>query len=100
MQSRAKARLAYSDPLWPVLRERVLDKSDGLCTECGRLATCVHHVNPIAAGGPKFDIENLTALCRRCHSVAHSPTSDLADRDRRSWLDRLEIVVAINTERN
>ena len=90
--------LAYSDPLWPVLRERVLDSADYLCAECGRLATCVHHVNPIAAGGPPLDLTNLTPLCRRCHTVAHNPTSALADRERRRWLDRIETVVSMDME--
>ena len=31
----------------------------------------VHHIQPVADGGPDF-LENLVTLCRRCHIETHS----------------------------
>jgi 5-methylcytosine-specific restriction protein A len=47
-----------------------------LCEMCERKgwvvpATMVHHVKPIKQGGAVLDMENLMALCRRCHDKIH-----------------------------
>ena len=40
-----------------------------ICLECGGIASEVHHVTPLAkAPEGKFDLNNLAALCKRCHS--------------------------------
>ena len=41
-----------------------------LCEVCGRVAVDVHHILFKSQGGTN-DIENLIALDRHCHDVAH-----------------------------
>ena len=41
------------------------------CEGCGRFNACdVHHLLPRSLGGGN-DIENLCAVCRKCHDWAH-----------------------------
>jgi len=40
------------------------------CEMCGQVAVDVHHITYRSSGG-KDEIENLIALCRSCHSLAH-----------------------------
>ena len=51
-----------------------LDISDHiLCTNCGKVAVDIHHINPRGMGGSQKDyIENLVALCRLCHDKVES----------------------------
>ena len=44
------------------------------CGICGRLAVDIHHIEPRGMGGSKNkdNIENLIALCRRCHTDCHN----------------------------
>jgi 5-methylcytosine-specific restriction endonuclease McrA len=39
-----------------------------VCNTCGRAANEVDHVTPLSRGGGKYDLENLQALCKSCHS--------------------------------
>ena len=50
-----------------------------LCEKCGAVAVDIHHIKPKGMGGnPKEDtIENLMALCRDCHTKAHSATQNI-----------------------
>lgn len=43
------------------------------CERCGDEAVDIHHINPKGMGGSKLkdNIENLMALCRVCHTMAH-----------------------------
>lgn len=43
------------------------------CEACGRPAVDIHHIN--GRGKGKDIIENLMALCRRCHEKAHNGIS-------------------------
>tara|TARA_S200002703_G_C3775818_1_gene238898 strand:+ start:865 stop:1131 length:267 start_codon:yes stop_codon:yes gene_type:complete len=54
-----------------------LDTSDRiLCTSCGQVAVDIHHILPRGMGGSEKDyIENLVALCRKCHDKAESNRS-------------------------
>ena len=54
-----------------------LDISDHiLCTNCGQGAVDIHHIIPRGMGGSEKDyIENLVALCRKCHDKAESSSS-------------------------
>lgn len=59
---------------WRKLRTRFLNEHP-LCEQCrseGKYvpATEVHHIKPVADGG-KNDVDNLMALCRRCHARIH-----------------------------
>ena len=62
------------------------DVSDFICCEvCGAQAVDLHHIEPRSMGGnPKGDkdsIENLMALCRKCHD---------SKGDRKEWKDWLK----------
>lgn len=52
---------------WRKLREAKL-RSEPLCTQCGRAATVVHHIdeNPYNTSW-----DNLMSLCRNCHERLH-----------------------------
>jgi 5-methylcytosine-specific restriction endonuclease McrA len=41
------------------------------CELCGLRASDLHHIKYKSRGG-KNNIENLIALCRNCHTLAHS----------------------------
>lgn len=41
-----------------------------LCEQCTAIAVDIHHIKEKSLGGTD-DIENLIALCRKCHSEAH-----------------------------
>ena len=44
-----------------------------LCEVCGAVSVDIHHIQPKGMGGSKTkdNIENLIALCRNCHNLAH-----------------------------
>lgn len=44
------------------------------CENCGKKAVDIHHIEVKGMGGSKAKdyIENLIALCRKCHELAHS----------------------------
>jgi hypothetical protein len=44
------------------------------CIVCGERSADVHHLEPKGMGGSKEkdNIENLVALCRRCHDLCHN----------------------------
>jgi 5-methylcytosine-specific restriction endonuclease McrA len=44
-----------------------------LCQVCGKIAVDIHHIEPKGMGGKagKDRIDNLIALCRKCHEDAH-----------------------------
>jgi len=41
------------------------------CEMCGRRAVDIHHIVYKSRGGTD-DFENLIALCRHCHNLAHA----------------------------
>jgi 5-methylcytosine-specific restriction endonuclease McrA len=41
-----------------------------ICEACGKMANDIHHIN--GRGKGKDVINNLMALCRKCHERAHS----------------------------
>lgn len=52
-----------------------LDEFDFIeCANCQKQAVDIHHIEPKGMGGSKEkdNIENLIALCRKCHELAHS----------------------------
>ena len=40
------------------------------CEQCGNKAADIHHITFRSQGGTD-EIENLIALCRKCHNMAH-----------------------------
>ena len=41
------------------------------CEHCGKKAVDIHHIIYRSQGG-KDEIDNLIALCRKCHDMAHN----------------------------
>lgn len=41
-----------------------------LCEQCGAVAVDIHHKTKKSQGGAD-DVENLIALCRKCHDKEH-----------------------------
>ena len=63
----------YKTSTWRHTRADVLHH-EPYCRECAKvgvetLATEVDHIQPISAGGDKWDRENMQPLCKNCHSV-------------------------------
>jgi integrase len=57
---------------WFEIRERVLDRDDHTCQNCGSTTNLVaHHIVPIKTSGTNR-LTNLTTLCRKCHRHAHN----------------------------
>ena len=62
----------YSSYTWRKLRKQILLR-DGICQMCLKnknkyvTANVVDHIVPINKGGPKYDANNLQALCKKCH---------------------------------
>lgn len=68
--ARCKAHVVdhfYSTPSWRTFRAHYLAMHEQ-CVVCGAQATEVDHIQPIRLGGERFDIHNLQALCKGCHS--------------------------------
>ena len=50
-----------------------------LCEVCGQRAVDIHHIN--GRGRGMDVIENLVALCRKCHNAAHGLEKTYLHRD-------------------
>ena len=50
-----------------------------LCEVCGAKAVDIHHIN--GRGKDKDVIENLVAMCRRCHGAAHGVENTYLHKD-------------------
>ncbi len=63
MKKHIKIYLEYHDYPDPVI-----------CEVCSMVAVDIHHIEPRGMGGSKTkdNIENLIALCRKCHDKAES----------------------------
>ena len=73
-------RRVYNTRRWKSLRSWKLSLSP-ICG-CGRLATTVHHVEPIRQGGDPWDVDNLQSVCYRDHKMLH----EAMDRpERTAW---------------
>ncbi len=71
---RATGRPAATVVEWRAIRETVLVRAHGACQACGsRSRLEVHHVCKRAQGGSDFDLDQLVALCRACHSRTDAP---------------------------
>ena len=51
---------------WRRIRQQVFDRYGRQCWRCGRYATTVDHLTPVALGGG-HDLANLRPSCRRCN---------------------------------
>lgn len=66
--NRAERRRVYGSKRWARVRRMVIDVADWRCQRCGAYGRLeVHHKRPLQFGGDPFSVDNLQALCRRCH---------------------------------
>jgi 5-methylcytosine-specific restriction endonuclease McrA len=71
---RAKGRPAASVTQWKTIRAAVLARAGWRCQACGRGGRLdVHHLIKRAQGGSDFDLDQLVAVCRRCHEQTDAP---------------------------
>ena len=70
---------------WARLRAALLEECDYLCQRC-KVATAVeiHHLLPVAKGGPQYDRRNLLPVCSACHQELHGR---MVSEDQRAWDD-------------
>jgi len=68
------------------VREAIYERDKGLCQECGRPGTEVHHCVFRSAGG-RGVFTNGVLLCSRCHMKVHQVKS-LADKWRNVMKER------------
>lgn len=85
----------YKTTKWIKKRPKVLRRDNYECRECKRygkvrLATLVHHVNPLETHGHlALDTNNLISLCNSCHESMHiRKTHELSDKGK-EWVNRL-----------
>lgn len=55
---------------WRKVRTRALERDRYRCQACGKPATEVDHLIPVADGGPDV-LANLQAVCSDCHQRLH-----------------------------
>ena len=79
------------------MREKVLQKYDGLCANCQRNgytndANVIHHIIPWKNGETKkerfeliWDINNLEPVCYTCHNSLHSEMIDINKDSNEIW---------------
>jgi len=70
-------RRLYASKAWEQARQKVLERDNHCCQACGMTeerhkevfnqGIHVHHIQPVSAGGPKFDADNLVTLCNEHH---------------------------------
>lgn len=67
-EDKPKSRF-YQTAKWKRVRDKAKRRDNHTCQACtSNENLIVHHIIPLAQGGPKYDLENLTTLCRSCHS--------------------------------
>lgn len=81
----------YHDPRWLAFRERVLQRDEFRCVECGKharevVAMQVHHLRYLPGRFPwDYDLNDVETLCSGCHASFHGkvrPTS--------GWIECME----------
>jgi transposase len=70
----------YSSKEWSEARRKALERDGHQCRECGGTdwELHVHHRTPVSEGGAPFRLDNLMALCARCHDQRHPNVDILA----------------------
>lgn len=58
----------YQSARWGKTRQEVLERDNNQCQACGVGKNLdVHHIHPVSAGGPRFELNNLITLCDSHH---------------------------------
>lgn len=74
--SKAWAKKFYNSAKWKRVRDYVITREHGLCSECHRPGYIVHHIKPLTERtirNPAIALNpnNLTYLCHDCHNRMH-----------------------------
>ena len=64
------SRKRKDDALFRKTKKLAIERDNGLCVLCGRVAADVHHIVFRSQLGTS-DLDNLVCLCRSCHEEAH-----------------------------
>lgn len=94
------SRPVLRSPRWKAVRAEVLRRDDFKCVHCGARGRLeVDHKIPVRLAPERaFDLNNLQALCRGCHSrktrleVGHPPLSE----SRQQWRDSIRDMMRNN----
>lgn len=63
-------RKRKDDALFRKTKKQAIERDNGLCVMCGRVASDVHHIVFRSQLGTS-ELSNLACLCRGCHDKAH-----------------------------
>ena len=92
---RGPSRKVGKDRRWPGLRLQALRRDDWQCVQCGtRVGLEVDHIQPVRDCPERaFDLTNLQALCKRCHSAKTRKEMGLPELspERKDWRDLLRL---------
>ena len=74
----------YSGRVWRRCRDAFIKSKCYVCERCGRVATIVHHRQPITPeniGDPNITLnwDNLEAVCLDCHNAVHGNGAACSD---------------------
>ena len=58
----------YSTKRWKSVRRAVMYRDQGLCVRCKQPAVLVDHIIEVKDGGSLYSMDNLQALCHKCHA--------------------------------
>ena len=83
------AESSYNSWEWRSLAAIAKHRAGGRCEACGDDGPLdAHHIQPVGEGGPFWDLDNLRALCRRCHQGQHPGWGDrnIVGRALQDWI--------------
>lgn len=63
---------------WRALRKAAYRRAIGKCEFCGSLAANIHHVR-YPKNYSEDSVENLVAVCKRCHDLGHGIRAEIVD---------------------
>jgi 5-methylcytosine-specific restriction protein A len=85
-------RTVYDKRAWQTARNAALQRAGGWCEMCKeRPAAVVDHIVEVKDGGAHFDLNNLQALCHKCHAIKTARNKRSVKQNERSE----DFVVAI-----
>lgn len=62
---------------WTKVRKQILEQHNFMCSDCGDVAVCVHHIEPVSKRTDLVYCEdNLVPLCVKCHRSKHPELPD------------------------
>lgn len=83
---------ALSNLRWGQARLACFERDNYRCQapECRvRWPLEAHHLDPLAAGGAEYELDNLLTLCRDHHIEEHRARVDAEDEAWRDWINEL-----------